>query len=595
MQFIYPLSVSAAALLLAGCAAAPLAVTEAAMPQKRLSGVESVRFTPAATPLQEAQKRRHQVSTSVSINGQTQAIGYTTLMATGHSDNGEIFGALKDEHDKPIMFADGTPYICNGTNAGVGSGVDYSSILQVNGKLYMVSQFECQIGAMYKFELEQNSDNGMLAPKPGTLEFITQKGEFGGFVHCAGQATPWNSHLGSEEYESDGRFVEEHADAEGMTGNRYYDETAKYFGGDAKRLNPYYYGWIPEVRIDAAGKANYTKHYSMGRFSHELAYVMPDQKTVYMSDDGTNVGFYMFKADREGDLSSGRLYAAKLKQMSGSHGGAFAIEWIDLGHSDDAAVRAVVAAGPKFSEMFETAQPQAQHCPAGFGSVNTSAGHECLKIKAGAELAASRLETRRYAALKGATTELRKEEGITFDPVRNTLYVSMSVLEYGMENFKKDGVEDGRYDVGGHNDIHLAQHNKCGAVYALDIDGEMTVTRMRAVVRGEMMEKDAHGNTCRLDRIANPDNLTMITGTNILSIGEDSDGHENNTVWAYNVESGELSRLFSASRGAETTSAFWYTDVNGWGYMTVVTQHPDDDTAEAGESTVGVVGPVKFR
>jgi hypothetical protein len=33
---------------------------------------------------------------------------------------------------------------------------------------------------------------------------------------------------------------------------------------------------------------------------------MPDNKTVYTTDDGTNVGFYMFKSDKPGpNFSSG--------------------------------------------------------------------------------------------------------------------------------------------------------------------------------------------------------------------------------------------------------------------------------------------------
>ncbi len=35
-------------------------------------------------------------------------------------------------------------------------------------------------------------------------------------------------------------------------------------------------------------------------------------------------------------------------------------------------------------------------------------------------------ETRRYAALLGATVEFSKWEGITFDPTRNVLYTAMS-------------------------------------------------------------------------------------------------------------------------------------------------------------------------
>jgi hypothetical protein len=32
---------------------------------------------------------------------------------------------------------------------------------------------------------------------------------------------------------------------------------------------------------------------------------MPDLRTVYATDDGTNVGFYKFVADKPEDLSSG--------------------------------------------------------------------------------------------------------------------------------------------------------------------------------------------------------------------------------------------------------------------------------------------------
>ena len=47
------------------------------------------------------------------------------------------------------------------------------------------------------------------------------------------------------------------------------------------------------------------------------------------------------------------------------------------------------------------------------------------------EKAAAFLETRRYAAYKGATTEFSKWEGITYDPKRNMLYTSMSAVRRG--------------------------------------------------------------------------------------------------------------------------------------------------------------------
>lgn len=33
--------------------------------------------------------------------------------------------------------------------------------------------------------------------------------------------------------------------------------------------------------------------------------VMPDNRTVYVTDDGTNVGFFKLVTDKAGDLSSG--------------------------------------------------------------------------------------------------------------------------------------------------------------------------------------------------------------------------------------------------------------------------------------------------
>jgi hypothetical protein len=53
------------------------------------------------------------------------------------------------------------------------------------------------------------------------------------------------------------------------------------------------------------------------------AYVMPDRKTVYTTDDGANVGFFQFRADRPGDLSSGSLWAAKMTQLTNTNGGSF--------------------------------------------------------------------------------------------------------------------------------------------------------------------------------------------------------------------------------------------------------------------------------
>jgi len=578
-----------------------------------------VRFEEIATPTTEETKITQQSSSKAFINGMEQTIGYTTILKTGDTDNSEIFGLVKDYTDTAITFeGDNSPYICNGTNDGVGSGLDYSSFLNVNDKLYMVSQFECQVGAMYMTELEQNTTTGALSAKDGSLKFISQKDEFGGFVHCAGQKTPWESHLGSEEYEPDARGVQENADANGITGNKYYDETAKFWKNDATLMSPYYYGWSPEVKIDSSGNAEYFKHYSMGRFSHELAYVMPDEKTVYLSDDGTNVGFFMFIADKAKDLSSGTLYAAKWNQTSevGVGAGEADITWINLGHANNAEIRAHLDPDNNiatndalvFSDIFDAVDPASDGtCATGYTAINTSAYDECLKVKTGMEKAASRLETRRYAAVMGATTEFRKEEGITFDKNSGKLYVAMSSIERGMEDNQKSGEDNTKYDISGNNDIKV-EYNKCGAVYSLDVNtmtptdtnnntiaSSFVVKNMKSIVEGTPLSYPDDSiyseNTCDVNGISNPDNVAFLDNSDILMIGEDTSKHENNVVWAYNVKTKELTRTFTTPTGAETTSPFWYSNLkNGFGYMSVVTQHPDNND---NESAIGYVGPFK--
>jgi secreted PhoX family phosphatase len=567
------------------------------------SSVKSLSFTEIETPTGD-DKYSLQVASKVTVDGESQNINFTKIMATGQSDNGEMFGLLKDMNDNTLTMEDGSPYICNGTSnpSGSGSGLDYVSILQKNSKLYMVSQFECQIGGIYMNELEQDSSTGDLSVKSGTLQFVSQKSEFGGFVHCAGMKTPWESHLGSEEYPSDAKLLEDNG-----TLDTYYDFLVDYWNGNLTLSNPYYYGWSPEVSIDSDGKPVYTKHYSMGRMSHELSYVMPDSKTVYMSDDGTNVGLFMYVADTAEDLSAGTIYAAKWTQTSTTNGGTADISWIELGHATDSEIRAMLDPdgnvetndGLKFEDILTLADANEDgSCPTGYSSINTSAYHECAKVNSGMEKAAAFFETRRYAAIKGATTEFRKEEGITFNSDKSVLYVAMSAVAYGMEDNMKKGSDETKYDMGGNNDIKLP-YNPCGTVYGLDISADSTIgsdyvaKNMYGVVSGESIDEDANGNTCNLDMISNPDNVTFLEGSNTLVIGEDTGSHENNIVWAYDIETKDLQRVLATPRGAETTSPFWYRDINGFGYLTVVTQHPDTNTSDAGESSIGVIGNFK--
>lgn len=540
-------------------------------------------FKEVPVPITDVEKKAVSASPEVTVDGKTYKIGFNTILRSGDKVGDGTFGLLVDQNGQPVKNKDGSVHISVDN--------DFSSLLPVGKKLYMVSHFESRPGAMYLTELKQEKQSGKLtAVSTKNIDFSS----YGGlWVPCAGSVTPWNSHLGSEEYPNNALLTET---AKSMDDIEDYDKPmARYFGVDpyAKEtkvedfrnvFKPYRYGYPVEVTVSEDGKATPVKHFSMGRVAVELAYVMPDQRTTYISDDGTNVGLFMYVADNSTDLSSGTLYAAKWEQIHGRSGGYANLSWVNLGHADDADIHKTIESGITFSDIFNTDKPNADgSCEEGFTSISTTDGHECLQLKDGMDTIASRVETRRYAAMRGATTEFRKEEGITFNPATSTLYVAMSQIAKGMEDGSK-------YDKGGPNHIRLPK-NKCGVVYGLDIAPNATIgsqyvaSNMYGVVNGIQRKysknSDYASNTCDIDNISNPDNVTFMTGRNTLIIGEDTgSGHQNDAIWAYNVGTQKLTRIQTTPYGSETTSPYYYPNVNGWSYVMSVIQHPYGESDE---------------
>ncbi len=553
-------------------------------------------------PVSDADKRKIFASEEVTIDGKAYPIGFQTILRSGDTIGEETFGLLVDQNGQPVTSKDGSVHISVDN--------DFSSLLLVGDKLFMVSHFESRPGAMYVTELNQDKNSGMLtAVSTKNIDFSS----YGGlWVPCAGSVTPWNTHLGSEEYPNNARLTEA---AESMDKIEDYDKPmVRYFGVDPyaketsvedfrKVFKPYRYGYPVEVTVTEKGDAQAKKHFAMGRVAVELAKVMPDMKTSYISDDGTNVGLFMFVADREKDLSSGTLYAAKWNQVHDRSGGYADLSWINLGHADNATIQKAIEDGVTFSDIFTAIDPESDDsCKEGFTSISTTDGHECLQVKTGMETIASRLETRRYAAMQGATTEFRKEEGITFDPDSSTLYVAMSEIAKGMEDASKQ-------DKGGPNHIRLPK-NKCGVVYGLDIAPNATIgsnyiaSNMYGVVNGiprtYAKDGDYANNSCDINGISNPDNVAYMINRGTLIIGEDTgSGHQNDIIWAYNVASQKLTRIQTTPYGSETTSPYFYPDINGYSYLMSVVQHPygesdEDKMSDPAESAgyTGYIGPM---
>ena len=118
---------------------------------------------------------------------------------------------------------------------------------------------------------------------------------------------------------------------------RYFDHYASKVSRATaieKGFNVYQYGypWETVVKKDFTEKT--TKLYAHGRISYEMAYVMPDNKTVYGTDDGTNCVFTMMKLKKEKDLKEGTNFCMKMTQTSPAGGDVKDfkgdIEWIKM-------------------------------------------------------------------------------------------------------------------------------------------------------------------------------------------------------------------------------------------------------------------------
>jgi len=229
-----------------------------------------------------------------------------------------------------IPSADGAIFGTNTTHDGIVTDVcndpDGNMFLPMSDtEAVLYTNFECGVGGVSQLNLAIDTEGNLSVVSGLMLDFIPVNGTAN---NCGASVTPWNTALTSEEYPADNEedwqyYVEEQAEnLEALIG---------------KKANPFDYGYQVELTYTPEG-TQIVKRYAMGRFSHEVAIVMPDQRTVYFGDDGTDRVFYKFVADVAGDLSAGTLYAAKVTQ----DGEAMNLEWIMLGQGNEADILAAI-------------------------------------------------------------------------------------------------------------------------------------------------------------------------------------------------------------------------------------------------------------
>ncbi len=539
---------------------------------------------------------------SIGRHSETYALGYETFFLTGDTvpsaEGGSILaGGYFDINNAPIVDTtspdqrqffsdcpDGMSLIALGHGHARSRRRDCERVFAVVQFEYVTrnvagdSMYGKLPSPIAVLALDQDKRTGKL-----TLESysnVDTSGVHGLWITCGASRSPWNTHLSSEEYEPD---------AVTIAGNAQFKAFSQNLYGNPDAANPYHYGHLPEVTVNPNGTGSIKKHYCLGRISHELVQVMPDERTVLMGDDTTNGGLFMFVADRKRDLSAGTLYVAKWTQTSGVGPGAGDLSWIRLGHATSGEIKALAdtLAAADIVDV-KTSNPN----DASYTKIAYNGKAQWVKFMPGMEKAAAFLETHRYAAYKGASMAFTKMEGTTLNARDKRAYSAMSYIYKSM--------------VDGSTDIQV-QGPVAGAVYEhvltggqKDNDGDrihsewvsVSMSAPAALVGEDLAVRDALGNSANADKIANPDNLKYSEAMRTLFIGEDSGNHVNNFLWAYNVDTRELSRILSCPAGAESTGLHAVDDVNGFSYIMSNFQHPGDWESPLHDKVKSVLEPL---
>jgi len=556
------------------------------------SAPASADFTGMGAPDTAAAQATTSVGSSLEVtyaDGTKQSfkLGYQPLFLTGDQvpdgKGGTVLaGGYYDVNGKPILDTSATPptqlfsdcpdgYSLLSLPGASAPGVTGNTVFAVVQFEYtnrdakdesLYGQLPAQIAVL---TLDQDKKTGVL--KLVKYEAVDATKAHGLWTTCGASLSPWNTHLSSEEYEPDATIADK---------DKTFQAYSKNFYGDASKGNPYHYGHLPEVTVNADGTGALVKHYNLGRISHELVQVMPDQRTVIMGDDATNGGLFMFIADKPADLSAGTLYVAKVAQqpdVAVDQGGAFDLTWIPLGHATSDEIEQL-ADTLKHSDILDvkTKDPQ----DPSYTAIRYSGKDQWVKFKPGMEKAAAFLETHRWAPTVGGTLTFSKLEGVTVNAKDKIAYMAMSYIYKSMSD-GKSGIKVTAINSGAVYQLPLrdAQNDSTGKA----IDSAWVPVHMStvpALVGKDLKEPDAVGNTGDVDHIANPDNLKFSERLRVLLIGEDSANHVNNFLWAYNVDSGKLARVLSCPAGAESTGLQAVDDLNGFMYIMSNFQHPGD-------------------
>lgn len=461
----------------------------------------------------------------------------------------QVLGQTGDTFDADLPEGLGHIYTLDGAELVLENDMpDFNGFISTaDNEGYLFSNWEELPGGMSRMKVEKDQFGMWEVTEAMMLDFSPV---WGTAANCFGSMSPWNTPLTSEEWvvnsSVDTTTSPSWNDPEAVSTNARLGRMWQMTAPDAP--NPYNYGYIAEVTEPLADEPVIVKHFTMGRYEHENSTVMPDGKTVYLSQDDTGGVLFKFVADTAEDLSAGTLYGAKLTQDAGQNDPAttgFTVEWVELASGDNMTIRAWIdeyngigtddyvdgqSSYITMADVQAWADGDANYPSVEDGGSSVTAGQPM-------DDRVAFLESRAAARLKGATAEWRKLEGISINQKR-----AQEAVE-GVDTIEGEVVQNAYLYIGiadidntmtdGEGDMQLSARVKdCGGVYRARLEAGYNISRIEPVVMGGTYRSSLTGaERCDVNQLSQPDNVIVMNDGRIL-IGEDG-FQENNTLWMY--------------------------------------------------------------
>ncbi|MCV2885957.1 DUF839 domain-containing protein [Aestuariibacter sp. AA17] len=492
---------------------------------------------------------------SSSAKPTTQEEQETVQVAIGNyqviGQTGDTFGGKLANGFGNIYSADGAVKLNENHNP------DFNGFVQTApGEGYLYTNWELIPGGMSRLKIKKQ-EGQWIVQEAMMVDFSSVQGTA---ANCFGSVSPWGTPLTSEEWVLlDDRNSTSTADWNNPdleTKDADSDYVVKAMGayvngntGATDLPNPYRYGYIVEITDATAAAPKPVKHFTLGRVQHENSVVMPDERTVYTTQDDTGGVLLKFVADQAQDLSSGTLYAAKLKQDDSKEPAVtgFDVTWVPLASGSNTQIEAWIAEYDTVtSDDFVEGQSNymtladIEAWARGDATYPTVAqGGSAVTAGKAMDDRAAFIETRQAAKAKNATAEFRKLEGINInqkrakEAVEGTDMIPNEVVTTAYMYFGNSDMDNTMIDDEG--DIQLDGRVKdCGAVWRMPLLANYDTNRIEPVLTGSTYRSSLDKpNRCDVNNITQPDNVMVMDDGRIL-IGEDASSQRlNDTLWMY--------------------------------------------------------------